>query len=89
MSVLVRTEAEPWKCSIEAASLGRAFRKEESLQKVTELHSLFMSKIIRIWGCLSYSFEAGFGILRDHSGKLMEPRRTPDRKDVVSNDRAP
>ena len=34
-------------------------------------------------------FEAGFAVLRDHSGKLMEVRRKPDRKDVIANDRVP
>ena len=33
--------------------------------------------------------QAGFAVLRDQSGKLMLPRRQPDRKDVIANDRVP
>ena len=33
--------------------------------------------------------KAGFAVLRDPSGKLMELRRKPTRKEIIANDRVP
>ena len=34
-----------------------------------------------------FKIQAGFALLRDHSGKLLDCRRKPDRKDVIMNPR--
>ena len=40
--------------------------------------------MLLLFGCI----EAGFAILRDHSGKVFATRKKPDRKDVIANARA-
>ena len=35
MTLLVKAVDEPWKCSVEAAGIGKEFRNETSLQQAT------------------------------------------------------
>ena len=34
MAILVKAGEEPWRCSVEAACIGKQFRREDSLQQV-------------------------------------------------------
>ena len=47
MSVVVKA-AEPWRCTIESAMLGKQFRKEDSLQQVSLLHVLLFCAEIAV-----------------------------------------